>query len=95
LTKPDQWRYCPAHENPADLASQGAMSSHLIENEKWFTGHQFLSEREECWPSQDVIVLPKEHLQEEVTQPVIESLTVNISMIKESEIQPDRPEGCI
>ncbi|XP_032396233.1 uncharacterized protein LOC116704734 [Etheostoma spectabile] len=44
-TTPEQWRYVPTDKNPADLASRGSSASKLVTS-NWFTGPQFLWEKE-------------------------------------------------
>ena len=43
-TKPEQWRYVPSEQNPADDASRG------VQGERWLVGPQFLTLGEEDWP---------------------------------------------
>ena len=39
---PQQWRYCPTEENPADLASRGILGSKLKGLKLWWEGPAFL-----------------------------------------------------
>nr|XP_033494102.1 uncharacterized protein LOC117264333 [Epinephelus lanceolatus] len=52
-TTPQQWRYVPTDKNPADLASRGSSANELLTS-TWFTGPQFLWEKE-IPPAADVI----------------------------------------
>ena len=40
---PEQWRYCPTADNPADIASRGIRSIELKESSLWLHGPDFLS----------------------------------------------------
>ena len=49
-SEPDQWRYCPTQDNPADLLTRGITSSQLNLSTLWKHGPQwFLSEN--SWPT--------------------------------------------
>lgn len=52
-TAPQQWRYVSTKNNPADLASRGSSASEILTS-SWFTGPQFLWEKE-IPPATDVI----------------------------------------
>ncbi|XP_060596015.1 uncharacterized protein LOC132750093 [Ruditapes philippinarum] len=45
FSDPSQWRYIETTQNVADIASRGAMVSELV-NSKWFTGPDFIWEKE-------------------------------------------------
>ena len=55
LTSPDNWRFCPGTDNPADLASRGTPATALIESNLWWNGPPWLQEDEERWPIVDRI----------------------------------------
>eukprot|EP00112_Aurelia_sp_Birch-Aquarium-sp1_P014574 Seg316.1 transcript_id=Seg316.1/GoldUCD/mRNA.D3Y31 product="hypothetical protein" protein_id=Seg316.1/GoldUCD/D3Y31 len=40
---PDNWRYCPGKENPADCLTRGLTCKDLHQTEKWWTGPSWLS----------------------------------------------------
>ncbi|XP_057686666.1 uncharacterized protein LOC130912537 [Corythoichthys intestinalis] len=44
-SSPQQWRYVPSEQNPADIASRGSSASELITSD-WFKGPQFLWDKE-------------------------------------------------
>lgn len=44
-SRPDQWRYVPTHQNPADHATQSVCAGHL-KNTNWLSGTEFLSRPE-------------------------------------------------
>ena len=50
LTNPEQWRYVPTHENPADLITRGMRISDMAKEEKWWNGPEFLQKEEPHWP---------------------------------------------
>lgn len=47
---PDQWRYVPTKQNPADLASRGLSAEGIVNDTKWTQGPNFLKKPEEEWP---------------------------------------------
>ena len=50
LTNPNQWRYVPSKENPADLLTRGAAVSMLVSMVSWWHGPSFLEQDESMWP---------------------------------------------
>lgn len=50
LTQPDEWRFVPGRENPADAATRGVLESEAIPF-SWFDGPAFLYQGADCWPS--------------------------------------------
>ena len=54
LTDKEDWAYCSTEENPADnpadLGPGGALASQLKENQLWWYGPSWLTERSEDWP---------------------------------------------
>lgn len=44
-SSPQQWRYVPSEQNPADIASRGSTATELITSD-WFKGPQFLWDKE-------------------------------------------------
>ena len=50
LTDKEDWAYCSTEENPADLGSRGVLASQLKENQLWWHGPSWLTERQEDWP---------------------------------------------
>ena len=57
---PEQWRYCPTSENPADIVSRGIKATALKESSLWLHGPEFLSKESAYWPVQPVNVQAKE-----------------------------------
>jgi hypothetical protein len=49
-TSPDDWRYVPTQQNPADDASRGVAPGELVTSQQWFHGPSFLQLSEERWP---------------------------------------------
>ena len=54
LTSTGTWRYCPTQDNPADVASRGALAVQLFNDDKWWHGPRFLQESKESWPTQPI-----------------------------------------
>ena len=50
-TNPEQWRYVPTKQNPADLLTRGLSVSSLSEQERWWKGPSFLKQDSSEWPS--------------------------------------------
>ena len=49
---PDQWRHCPGHQNPSDLATRGTSLHDLTsEHSIWLHGPKFLCKTESAWPA--------------------------------------------
>ena len=53
FTTPQQWRYVPTKENPADLVSRGVRGNELPMKELWWSGPEFLRRSEDTWPTLD------------------------------------------
>ena len=51
LTSKTDWRFCPGHENPADLATQGLSAEEFLNNSLWWEGPGFLARPKEEWPN--------------------------------------------
>ena len=49
-SNPEQWRYVPGHENPADLGTRGINAHELALSERWWNGPEFLRRPEAEWP---------------------------------------------
>lgn len=49
-TRPEEWRYVPGPENPADICSRGKTASELKVSQSWWHGPTFLTESEDAWP---------------------------------------------
>ena len=52
LTRPEDWRYCPTNDNPADIGSRGQTISELQINSLLFKGPDWLRKPQEFWPKQ-------------------------------------------
>ena len=53
LTTPDDWRYVPTNENPADLASRGIHPSETSKLRTWHSGPAFLQQGCYEWPAEE------------------------------------------
>ena len=72
---PEQWRYCPTLENPADITSRGIKATALKESSLWLHGPEFLSKESIYWPVQPVNVQSKEKFCElKSAKPTVSSL---------------------
>ena len=49
-TKPEQWRYVPSAQNPADDCSRGMKVQSLLKSTRWIAGPDFLQRPECYWP---------------------------------------------
>ena len=49
-SNPNQWRYVPTKQNPADHGTRGLTVSHLADAEMWWNGPSFLVLPEGDWP---------------------------------------------
>ena len=47
---PEQWRYVPTGNNPADYLTRGLRANELGEKKNWWTGPEYLRSPEEKWP---------------------------------------------
>ena len=50
-THPEQWRYIPTAQNPADCVTRGMSAANLVKNNTWWRGPEFLRQDEENWPA--------------------------------------------
>ena len=50
-TQPEQWRYIPTAQNPADCVTRGMSVANLIISDTWWRGPDFLRQGEEKWPA--------------------------------------------
>ncbi|XP_052771184.1 uncharacterized protein LOC128210870 [Mya arenaria] len=54
-SSPNQLRYVPSSENPADIVSRGMSVDSLVESKMWWQGPGFLKDSVECWPKNPVV----------------------------------------
>ena len=52
------WYHVKTQDNPADLASRGCHPGELAENAMWWTGPEWLKEKDFTTPSQEHLILP-------------------------------------
>ena len=85
---PEQWRYCPTAENPADIASRGIKTTELKECKLWLHRPEFLSKDSEYWPVQPASVQAREELCElKSPKPAVSSLVTTCIEGKEEEVR--------
>ena len=83
---PEQWRYSPTADNPADIASRGIRSIELKESSPWLHGLDFPSKSDEQWPVQPTVVQAREELSElKSSKPAVSSLVTTCIEGKEEE----------
>lgn len=76
---PNQWKYVPGPDNPADVPSRGMLLSKLIKCCEWKNGPQWLKLDEDQWPIQKQLeVEPKERK----TNLVINTMIIDIKTLK-------------
>jgi len=51
-SNPNQWKYVPTKENPADDASRGLTADEMLKSKRWLNGPKFLWETNDSWPEQ-------------------------------------------
>jgi len=56
LASPNQWKYVPTGQNPADLPTRGDSVSKLLTEEKWWNGPAFLKQDSTEWPETKIEV---------------------------------------
>lgn len=50
ITRPQDWKYFPTKENPADAISRGQVPEDFLSNHLWKTGPPWLIQPENTWP---------------------------------------------
>ena len=63
-TCPEEWRWVPTEQNPADWATRGKSPTALVPSSLWLRGPPFLREAKECWPPTPALVRTSEVLRE-------------------------------
>ena len=81
-SSPDQWRYVPSEENPADYASRGLTVDQFMSKQEWWKGPQFLYKQESEWPS---MTANGESEELEVENTAATKVTVHASSIRNAE----------
>ena len=57
-TDPEQWKYIPTDQNPADILSRGMTTTELLDCTAWWRGPEFLSQPEDTWPINKLLSKP-------------------------------------
>ncbi|XP_055539494.1 uncharacterized protein LOC129726607 [Wyeomyia smithii] len=52
LTKGLEWKHVPTNLNPADRISRGTLASHIVKDDLWWHGPNFLRSTIDNWPDQ-------------------------------------------
>ncbi|XP_075150621.1 uncharacterized protein LOC142224719 [Haematobia irritans] len=65
LSQPNQWRYVPTNQNPADSGTRTVYPPKFTNESLWIKGPEFLRENESYWPPKN-IVLCNPSLEEEI-----------------------------
>lgn len=55
-TKKHAWQHVSSEHNPADILSRGMPSAEFIKNKLWMNGPEWLSQPEQNWPKQKIIL---------------------------------------
>ena len=63
-TCPDEWKWVPSEQNPADWATRGKAPTALALPSLWLSGPAFLKEDEKNWPPPPALVRTSEVLKE-------------------------------
>jgi transposase InsO family protein len=66
LTEPDNWRWVPTKQNPADVGTRDVEFPDLSPKSLWLTGPDFLTKPEVEWPTRRVLSKPAEELKQTV-----------------------------
>lgn len=64
LTKADDWHYIASENNPADIASRGALPSTLVQSHMWWHGPSRLSLLDSTWDGDNTQDIPFSELPE-------------------------------
>ncbi|KRZ28867.1 hypothetical protein T4C_8238 [Trichinella pseudospiralis] len=82
LVKPEDWRYCPTKDNPADVITRGTTLKKLKDNNLWWNGPKWLH-NENQWPKerlQRTVTKKIENIIEEEQRPTLVMLNVNVTI---------------
>ena len=55
-TNPEQWRYLPTLDNPADMTTRGETPTALAATRKWWEGPEYILSKPGKWPENKVII---------------------------------------
>ena len=56
FSSPNQWKYIPTKDNPADLTSRGVSVTELAQNKLWWEGPSFLKKDPSLWPESKIMI---------------------------------------
>ncbi|XP_050543053.1 uncharacterized protein LOC126906529 [Daktulosphaira vitifoliae] len=66
LSDRTEWAHVRGEENPADIISRGSEARQLVQNERWWSGPEWLSKGEDEWPiNSDSLILNNKELEVE------------------------------
>ena len=63
VSSPEQWRFVPGKQNPADLATRGMPAVDACSSKEWYHGPSWLADRQK-WPA--ALEIPSSHSEGEV-----------------------------
>ncbi|KRY46182.1 hypothetical protein T03_13469 [Trichinella britovi] len=81
LVKPEDWRYRPTKDNPADVVTRGTTLRKLKDNHLWWNGPKWLHD-ENQWPKerlQRTMTKEIQNIIEEERKPTLITLNVNVT----------------
>ena len=84
ITRPEDWRFCPGKDNPADLASRGAPAGTLVTSSLWWDGPPWLQHEEEEWPD---AARSDEAISDLVNEEAKKSVTAAAAVIQETAVE--------
>lgn len=82
LTEPEQWRWVPTKDNPADDATRADYTRKITNEDRWYKGPKFLWRNEESWPHETVSTQQIEDLE----------IKENVATIQTSKWEPPLPD---
>ncbi|KRX34641.1 hypothetical protein T05_6672 [Trichinella murrelli] len=82
LVKPEDWRYCPTKDNPADIITRGTTLRKLKDNRLWWNGPKWLHD-ESQWPKERLhrtVTKEIQNIIEEERRSTVIMMNVNVTI---------------